>query len=150
MEDGTIPYSNCSKSIKDSWFVSFSTHVPTKNAKSSYACCGRKRGNRPTGRQTDRHTHSQSTVTLAAHARRGLTTQLGCETAILVNVKAKLVARLAVYTPIIIISTASSSGLYQHHSRQNPSHGCLLPHCHLQRGGEAFFTTPPTNTLHTS
>ena len=33
MEDATIPYSNCSQSIKDSWFVSFSTLVPTKNAK---------------------------------------------------------------------------------------------------------------------
>ena len=34
MEDVTIPYSNCSQSIKDSWFVSSSTLVPTKNAKS--------------------------------------------------------------------------------------------------------------------
>ena len=30
----TIPYSNCSQSIKDSWLVSSSTHVPTQNAKS--------------------------------------------------------------------------------------------------------------------
>ena len=29
----TIPYSNCSQSIKDSWFVSSYTHVPTKNGK---------------------------------------------------------------------------------------------------------------------
>ena len=29
-----IPYSNFSQSIKDSWVVSFSAHVPTKNAKS--------------------------------------------------------------------------------------------------------------------
>ena len=29
IEDGNIPYSNCSKSIKDSWFVSISTPVPT-------------------------------------------------------------------------------------------------------------------------
>ena len=28
-----IPYSNFSESIKDSRFVSFSNHVPTKNAK---------------------------------------------------------------------------------------------------------------------
>ena len=34
MEDVTIPYSNCSQSIKDSWFVSFPTLVPTTNAKS--------------------------------------------------------------------------------------------------------------------
>ena len=34
IENGTIPYSNCSKNIKDTWFVSISTHVPTKNAKS--------------------------------------------------------------------------------------------------------------------
>ena len=32
--DVTVPYSNCSQSIKDSWFVSSSTLVPTKNAKS--------------------------------------------------------------------------------------------------------------------
>ena len=32
--DVTIPYSNCSQSIKDSWFVSFPTLVPTTNAKS--------------------------------------------------------------------------------------------------------------------
>ena len=30
----TIPYFNCSQSIKDSWFVSIFTHVPTKKAKS--------------------------------------------------------------------------------------------------------------------
>ena len=30
----TIPYSNCSQSIKDSWFVPISTLVPTTNAKS--------------------------------------------------------------------------------------------------------------------
>ena len=29
----TIPHSNSSQSIKDSWFVSFSIHVPTTNAK---------------------------------------------------------------------------------------------------------------------
>ena len=34
IEDITIPYSNFSQSIKDSWVVSFSTHVPTKKAKS--------------------------------------------------------------------------------------------------------------------
>ena len=34
IEDMSIPYFNCSQSIKDSWFVSFSTHVPTTNAKS--------------------------------------------------------------------------------------------------------------------
>ena len=34
IEDVTIPYSNCSQSIKDSWFVYFSTLVPTQNAKS--------------------------------------------------------------------------------------------------------------------
>ena len=34
IEDITIPYSNFSQSIKDSWFVSFSVHVSTKNAKS--------------------------------------------------------------------------------------------------------------------
>ena len=34
IEDDTIPHSNCSQSIKDSWFVSFSTLVPTTNAKS--------------------------------------------------------------------------------------------------------------------
>ena len=34
IEHGTIPYSNCSQSIKDSWFVSSSILVPTKNAKS--------------------------------------------------------------------------------------------------------------------
>ena len=34
IENGTIPYSKCSKSINDSWFVSISTHVPTKNANS--------------------------------------------------------------------------------------------------------------------
>ena len=28
-----IPYSNFSESIKDSWFVFFPNHVPTKNAK---------------------------------------------------------------------------------------------------------------------
>ena len=28
------PYSNCSQSVRDSWFVSFSTLVPTTNAKS--------------------------------------------------------------------------------------------------------------------
>ena len=33
IEDVTIPYSNYSQSIKDSWFASFSTLVPTKNAK---------------------------------------------------------------------------------------------------------------------
>ena len=32
--DVIIPYSNTSQSIKDSWFVSSSTLVPTKNAKS--------------------------------------------------------------------------------------------------------------------
>ena len=32
--DVTIPYSNCSQSIKDSWFVYSSTRVPTTNAKS--------------------------------------------------------------------------------------------------------------------
>ena len=35
IEDATIPYFNCSQSIKDSWFDSYSTLVPTKNAKSS-------------------------------------------------------------------------------------------------------------------
>ena len=35
---------------------------------------GRKRGNRQTDRQTDRHTDEPSTVTLAAHACRGLIT----------------------------------------------------------------------------
>ena len=30
----TIPYSNFSRSTKDSWVVSFSTRVPTENAKS--------------------------------------------------------------------------------------------------------------------
>ena len=34
IEGVTIPYSNCSQSIKNSWVVSFSAHVPTKNAKS--------------------------------------------------------------------------------------------------------------------
>ena len=34
MADVTIPYSNCNQSIKDSWFVSSSTLVPTRNAKS--------------------------------------------------------------------------------------------------------------------
>ena len=34
MADVTIPYSNCNQSIKDSWFVSSSILVPTKNAKS--------------------------------------------------------------------------------------------------------------------
>ena len=34
MEDVTIPYSNCSQSVKDSWFVPISTLVPTTNAKS--------------------------------------------------------------------------------------------------------------------
>ena len=34
IEDVTIPYSNCSQSIKHSWVVSFSTHVPTTNGKS--------------------------------------------------------------------------------------------------------------------
>ena len=34
IEDVTIPYSNCSQSIKDSWFVFFSTLVPTTNVKS--------------------------------------------------------------------------------------------------------------------
>ena len=29
IEDGNIPYSNCRKSIKDSWFISISTPVPT-------------------------------------------------------------------------------------------------------------------------
>ena len=29
----TIPYSNCSESAKDSWFVSYYAHVPTRNAK---------------------------------------------------------------------------------------------------------------------
>ena len=33
MEYVAIPYSNCSQSTKDSWFVSSSTHVPTNNAK---------------------------------------------------------------------------------------------------------------------
>ena len=32
VEDVTIPYSNCSESIKNSLFVSFSTLVPTTNA----------------------------------------------------------------------------------------------------------------------
>ena len=32
--DVTIPYSNTSQSTKHSWFVSSSTLVPTKNAKS--------------------------------------------------------------------------------------------------------------------
>ena len=32
--DVTIAYFNCSRSNKDSWFVSFSTPVPTKIAKS--------------------------------------------------------------------------------------------------------------------
>ena len=30
----TIPYSNCSQNIKDSWFILFSTLVPTTNVKS--------------------------------------------------------------------------------------------------------------------
>ena len=34
IEDGTIPYSNCSQSVKDSWFVHISNLVPTQNAKS--------------------------------------------------------------------------------------------------------------------
>ena len=34
IEDVTIPYSNCSQSIKDSWFIYFSTLVPTTNVKS--------------------------------------------------------------------------------------------------------------------
>ena len=34
IDDVTIPYSNCSQSIKDSLFVSISTLVPTTNAKS--------------------------------------------------------------------------------------------------------------------
>ena len=34
IEDITIPYSNFSESIKDSWVVYFSANVPTKNAKS--------------------------------------------------------------------------------------------------------------------
>ncbi|CAI7997851.1 hypothetical protein GBAR_LOCUS2263, partial [Geodia barretti] len=34
IEDVTIPYSNTSQSIKNSWFVSISTLVPTTNAKS--------------------------------------------------------------------------------------------------------------------
>ena len=38
---------------------------------------GRKRGNRQTDRQTDRQTQRPSTVTLAAHARRGLTRETG-------------------------------------------------------------------------
>ena len=29
IEDITIPFSNISQSIKDSWLVSFSVHVPT-------------------------------------------------------------------------------------------------------------------------
>ena len=33
IEDGTIPYSNCSQSVKDSWFVPISTLVPTENVK---------------------------------------------------------------------------------------------------------------------
>ena len=33
IDDVTIPYSNCSYSTRDSWFVSFSILVPTKNAK---------------------------------------------------------------------------------------------------------------------
>ena len=32
--DVTIPFQLLNKSIKDSWFVSFSTLVPTTNAKS--------------------------------------------------------------------------------------------------------------------
>ena len=34
IDDITVPYYNFSQSIKDSWFVSFSVHVPTKNATS--------------------------------------------------------------------------------------------------------------------
>ena len=34
VEDATIPYSHFSQSIKDSWLVCLSAHVPTKNAKS--------------------------------------------------------------------------------------------------------------------
>ena len=34
IEDVTIPYYNCSQSVKDSSFVPFSTLVPTDNAKS--------------------------------------------------------------------------------------------------------------------
>ena len=33
-QDVTIPYSNRSESIKDSWFIYFSTHDSTTNAKS--------------------------------------------------------------------------------------------------------------------
>ena len=29
----TIPYSNCSESSNDSWFVSYYAHMPTENAK---------------------------------------------------------------------------------------------------------------------
>ena len=32
--DGTIPFSNCSQSVKNSWFVPISTLLPTENAKS--------------------------------------------------------------------------------------------------------------------
>ena len=38
---------------------------------------GRKRGNRQTDRQTDRQNDKTTTITLAAHARRGLTTSYG-------------------------------------------------------------------------
>ena len=34
MQDVTIPYSNCSQSVKDSWFVPISTLLPTEDVKS--------------------------------------------------------------------------------------------------------------------
>ena len=49
--DVSIPYSNCSQSNKDSWFVSYSTLVPTKNAKSSTPLF---RGTAKFGRDRDR------------------------------------------------------------------------------------------------
>ena len=39
---------------------------------------GRKRGNRQTDRQTDRQNDKTTTVTLAAHARRGLMNNIAC------------------------------------------------------------------------
>ena len=53
--DVTIPYSNCSQSIKDSWFVSSSILVPTKNAKSLTPLF---RGTAKFGRDRDRCSES--------------------------------------------------------------------------------------------
>ena len=43
---------------------------------------GRKHGNRQTDRQTDKRNDRPSTVTLAAHARRGLTRKLSMQGAV--------------------------------------------------------------------